>query len=124
VVWQDDITQLNELRIRLQDTREQLGEENVLLQAEVELKENRAKADEQNRLYDRIASEVEAQLIKADELLARIEIEPEHTKELLAKVCVLGSYIKGAVICCCWATTTVQQMQRKWNTASGSPWTI
>ena len=59
VVWQNDITKLNELRSRLQSTLEQLGEENTLLQAELELKEKRAKADEQNRLYDRIASEVE-----------------------------------------------------------------
>ncbi len=94
VVWQDDITQLNELTARLQDTQEQLGEENVLLQAELELKEKRAKTDEQNRLYDRIAREVEPQLIKADELLHRIEAEPDNTCSLIAKVCVLGSYIK------------------------------
>ena len=94
VVWEDDISQLNEMRARLQDTQEQLGEENVLLQAELELKEKRAKADEQNRLYDRIAREVEPQLIKADALLRRIEAEPENTRNLIAKVCVLGSYIK------------------------------
>ena len=94
VVWQDDITQINELRSRLQDTMEQLGEENTLLQAELELKANRAKADEQNRLYDRIASEVEPQLIKADALLQRIEQEPGDSRSLIAWVCVLGSYIK------------------------------
>ena len=94
VVWEDDVSQLNEMRARLQDTQEQLGEENILLQAELELKEKRAKADEQNRLYDRIAREVEPQLIKADALLRRIEAEPENTRNLIAKVCVLGSYIK------------------------------
>ena len=94
VVWQDDITQINELRSRLQDTMSQLGEENTLLQAELELKANRAKADEQNRLYDRIASEVEPQLIKADALLQRIEQEPEDSRRLIAWVSVLGSYIK------------------------------
>ena len=94
VVWQDDITRLNDLRTRLQDTMEQLGEENTLLQAELELKENRAKADEQNRLYDRITREVEPQLIKADELLCRIEKDPNSHRSLIAKVCVLGSYIK------------------------------
>ena len=94
VVWQNDITKLNKLRIRLKDTMEQLGEENTLLQAELELKEKRAKADEQNRLYDRIASEVEPQLIKAEQLLHRIEQEPENNRNLLAKLCVLGSFIK------------------------------
>lgn len=94
VVWQDDITQLTKLKERLQDTQEQLGEENTLLQAELELKEKRAKTEEQNRLYDRIAREVEPQLKKADELLQRIENEPEMARPLIAKVCVLGSYIK------------------------------
>ena len=94
VMWQDDITRLNDLRTRLRDTQEQLGEENTLLQAELELKENKAKADEQNRLYDRIASEVEPQLIKANELLRRIEEEPGSNRDLIAKLCVLGSYIK------------------------------
>ncbi len=94
VVWQDDITRLNDLRIRLRDTMEQLGEENTLLQAELELKESRAKADEQNRLYDRITQEVEPQLIKADELLHRIEKGEHNSRNLIAKVCVLGSYIK------------------------------
>lgn len=94
VVWQDDITQLNELKEQLEDTREQLGEENILLQAELDLKQQRAKTDEQNRLYDRIAREVEPQLIKADALLHRIESNPEDIRGLIAKVCVLGSYIK------------------------------
>ena len=94
VVWQDDVRRINHLRQHLQDIQEQLSEEGTLLQAETEVKENRAKADEQNRLYDRIAREVEPQLIKVDELLFRIEKEPENTKALLSKVCVIGSYIK------------------------------
>ena len=94
VVWQDDITQLNALRESLQDTMEQLGEENILLQAETEVKKNRAKADEQNRLYDRIAREVHPQLIKAEELIGCIETRPEETEHLIAQLCVVASYIK------------------------------
>ena len=94
VVWQDDITQLKDLQDRLRDTLKQLDEENTLLQAELELKESRAKAEEQNRLYDRIAREVEPQLAKAERLLHRMEAEPENAHSLLARVCVLGSYIK------------------------------
>ena len=94
VVWEDDISELTALQQQLQDAQEQLGEENTLLQAELELKEQRAKTDEKNRLYDRIAEEVEPQLIKTDMLLQRIAQEPENREKLLAKVCVLGSYIK------------------------------
>ena len=94
VVWEDDISELTVLQQQLQDTQEQLGEENTLLQAELDLKEQRAKTDEKNRLYDRIAEEVKPQLIKTDMLLQRIAQEPENRKKLLAKTCVLGSYIK------------------------------
>ena len=94
VVWEDDITELNALQQQLQDAQEQLGEENTLLQAELDLKEQRAKTDEKNRLYDRIAEEVEPQLIKIDAILQCITQEPENREKLLAKTCVLGSYIK------------------------------
>ena len=94
VVWQDDIRQINALYQQLQDTLEQLNEESILIQAEAEVKKNRAKTDEQNRLYDRIAAEVEPQLIQVERLLQQIEAEPENTKKLLVQVCVIGSYIK------------------------------
>ena len=94
VLWQDDVTQINELMERLRDTREQLNQSNHLLQAELELKENQAKADEKNRLYDRISKEVAPQLVKVEEILKRIEREPEQAEKLMAKVCVIGSYIK------------------------------
>lgn len=94
VLWQDDVTQINELMERLRDTREQLNQSNHLLQAELELKENRAKADEKNRLYDRISKEVAPQLVKVEEILKRIDSEPEQAEKLMAKVCVIGSYIK------------------------------
>ncbi len=94
VLWQDDITELNILMERLQDTQEQLSEENTLLQAELDLKERHIKADEKNRLYDRIAKEVEPQLIKIDNLLNQIDNEPHNIRNLMVKVCVIGSYVK------------------------------
>ena len=94
VIWQDDITVLNELKEQLQDTILQLDEENDMLQAEIEVKENRTKLDEKNRLYDRIAQEVEPQLLKVTELLKEIDKNSETTPELLSRVCVIGSYIK------------------------------
>ena len=94
VVWQDDITVQNTLHQQLQSIREQMSEENTLLQAEVELTEHKAKVDEQNRLYDRIAQEVAPQLIRAEELMQRVSAEPEKARELMAKICVLGCYIK------------------------------
>ena len=93
VLWQDDITVLNELKEQLQDTILQLDEENDMLQAEIDVKEKRAKLDEKNRLYDRIAQEVEPQLLKITELLNMID-NNEVNSRVLSKICVIGSYIK------------------------------
>ncbi len=94
VVWQSDVSELNTLKERLDSVCEQLGEENVLLQAELELKERKAKTDEKNRLYDRIAFEVSSQLDRLDILLNKAKENPDESKQLMAKVNVIGSYIK------------------------------
>ena len=94
VIWQDDITVLNELKEQLQDTILQLDEENDMLQAEIEVKEKRTKLDEKNRLYDRIAQEVSEQLSKADFLLKQAEEKPETARIALAHICIICAYIK------------------------------
>lgn len=94
VLWQDDVTQIKSLMNELRETQEQLNENNILLKAELELKENRIRLDEKNRLYDRIANEVYSQLEKADELLKLAEENPQKTREALLQICVLSAYIK------------------------------
>lgn len=93
VVWQDDVAELNRQREELDDIRESLDEESILIRAETEIKENQAKADEKNRLYDRIARDVRPQLAILTGLLEKAE-KGENTKENLAIVAIIGSYIK------------------------------
>ena len=52
VIWIDDVTTLNKQRNELNDICEKLAEESELIQAETEIKERQAKADEKNNLYD------------------------------------------------------------------------
>lgn len=94
VLWQDNVKQINELIEKLSYTQERLGESNELLRAELELKENRARTEEKNRLYDRIAKEVAPQLAKADELLKLAQTNPKLAKSVIAKVSVICAYIK------------------------------
>ena len=94
VVWQEDITEINEVLENLQDTKAQLGEEYDLLQAELSVKERRVKADEQNKLYDEIAKEVSSQLKLLSKMLNEAEANESRREELVAKICVIGSYIK------------------------------
>ena len=93
VLWQDDVTILNRQREELDDVRESLAEESVLIRAETEIKENQAKADEKNRLYDRIARDVKPQLVIISSLLDKAE-KGENVKNNLTRVAVMGSYVK------------------------------
>ncbi len=94
VLWQNDLTEIKKLMNELRETQERLNENNVLLKAELELKENRARLKEKNRLYDRIASEVSTQLEKAERLIEAAEADPSQLKASLLKVCILSAYVK------------------------------
>ena len=94
VIWEDDVTRHNELKEELQEVIEQLDGENVLLQAEVDLKEQRASVEEKHRLYDRIASESAAQLAKMALLIETAKNDPAKSRNALSKINVIGSYVK------------------------------
>lgn len=93
VLWQDDVTELDEMMAQLQDAQRQLSKENELLRSELKLKEQQALVDEKSRLYDRIAKEVAPQLEKMDALLAQ-SADPLMARGAMAKMCVIGSYVK------------------------------
>ena len=94
VFWQNDIKEIKKLMKSLEETRERLSENNFLLKAEIDMNEQKARFEEKNRLYDRIARDVSSQLIKADELLAHAKQNPEEAHNALAKICVISAYIK------------------------------
>lgn len=93
VVWEDDVTELNNQWAELDEIREELLGESVLIQAETEIKEKQAQADEKNRLYDKIARDVKPQLAILSGLLDKIE-KGEFVKENMARVAIVGSYVK------------------------------
>ena len=94
VLWQDDIKEINELTAHLKETNQLLSEHYDLNRAELDLREKKLQADEKNRLYDRIASEIAPQLQKAAELLQAVRNQPEQTNALLSQLCVISAYIK------------------------------
>ena len=94
VLWQNNVRQINEVTEKLNGYRGELSQNNQLLKAELELKENRAKTEEITRLYDRITGDVAPQLAKIDELLQKSKDEPGSCQALLAQLCVISAYIK------------------------------
>ena len=93
VVWQDDVEELNQQRLELDEIHESLAEEGTLIQAENEIKEKQAQADEKSLLYDKVAREVSTQLTKVLGLLSIAE-NGKATKKILAQIAIIGTYIK------------------------------
>ncbi|MGM9638106.1 MAG: histidine kinase N-terminal 7TM domain-containing protein [Butyricicoccaceae bacterium] len=91
VIWQDDVSELQRMLEAQASINEQLEEENDLLMAENQVKEEKARVATKNRLYDHITREVEPQLLRMDALLHRDGGSPE---ERLREICILGAYIK------------------------------
>ena len=94
VLWQNDVKQIKKLMKTLEETRERLNENNDLLKAEIDIREQKARFDEKNRLYDRVAVDVAEQLMKADSLLIEAENNPSRAQNILSQICVLSAYIK------------------------------
>ena len=93
VFWWDDITEINRFTKKLEETGKKLSENNDLLRAELELRENNLRMAEKNRLYDRIAEEVSIQLDKLESLLSDVSGTSE-TKNQLVEICIISAYIK------------------------------
>ncbi len=94
VLWLEDVSEVERMLAALRETGERLAENNELLSAEVELRRRRASVDEENRLYDRIASEVSGAIASLDELLSAEPGGAEEEARRLAAVCVIGAYVK------------------------------
>ena len=95
-VWTEDISELIALRETLEDRKEELEERNALLQYEYEREKEHKTIEEQNRLYDLLQSKTQVQLDKIDALVRdyRRAETIEEKKKILAKIVILGTFIK------------------------------
>ena len=93
VLWQDDVTAMNEMMEQLQKVQLQLGRENELLQKELKLKEQQAQLEEKKRIYDRITEDTAPKLRKMEQLLEEAS-DPEVSRVAMTGMCVIGSYLK------------------------------
>lgn len=90
IFWTEDITAVNEMNRELKEIGERLSEESDLLCAENEIKEQKARIAEQNRLYDSIAVLLKPQL---DEIARLLESDGDFQHKM-SLVCVLNCYVK------------------------------
>ena len=94
VFWAEDESALNRLRQELEDANETIEMENDLLRYENEQKEERARVDARNRLYERAAREVYPAQKRLEALIDQAQPGTDGFRGKMAEICVLNAYIK------------------------------
>ena len=92
VYWIDDVSEIVKIEGNLREVRDHLSEENEILVAEKELKEEELRIVTQNRVYDIISEKVYPQLGRIESLIGFLETN--ENERLLAALCILTVYIK------------------------------
>lgn len=97
-LWTEDNRELLALTEELQELRQELNDRGQLLRYEYGLEQGRRKVEEQNRLYDLLASVTQKQIDGIAALEKEYRQTPDKTsreaRDILAQIAVLCSFIK------------------------------
>ena len=93
VYWGDSIQEALDMNESLRDMQEQLAEEGSVLEAENEIRRQKAVYETQNRVYDAISEEIRPQLTRMEALLSG-DLDEGTFRENLKRACVLGGFVK------------------------------
>lgn len=94
VQWMEDVTMLLEYREKLQNIKEELSGEAILLREEGQLEKERTELEVRNRIYNEIPRLVQRQRKEIQRLLSQENENEEAFVENLKKACILNAYIK------------------------------
>ena len=96
VLWQEDIADIIAILEKLEENRKTIEENNCLEQENYNTRVKINTLREKTRLYDRLQKQTASQIDLLDRLLNQYETEtnPILTRNLLAKIGVIGAYIK------------------------------
>lgn len=94
VVWQDDISKINEIRQTLVEVTKELADENELLEMENETSSKKAEMDSLMNLYDELYDSVRPEITSLRKLLSAIEQGGPEELSDTRKATVLGAFIK------------------------------
>lgn len=96
VLWLEDISDIAALLKELEENKETIAESNLLEQENYRTKLKINTLQEKNRLYDLLQDQTAHQIDLLDSLFARYNTETNYEKRrsLLAKIAVIGAYIK------------------------------
>lgn len=90
MVWQTDLSQINQALRELQRLNAELEEKQDLLAQEIRIQSDETSIQARNDIYDSLSSEVARQLTLLTELLSNKNIAADDWK----RICLIGTYIK------------------------------
>lgn len=90
----EDLSLINEINIGLQEAKQQIKEENDIIEAENEMKKQSAKIDEQKKLYAKVETYTKDEINKLNNILQLKTINEEDFINKMRFACVLAAYIK------------------------------
>ena len=96
VLWQEDVTEITALLEQLEENKEKIARGNAVEKENYDIKLKINSAREKNRLYGLLWQQTARQIELIGKLLARYDAESdaEARRKLLARVAVIGAYIK------------------------------
>lgn len=90
MIWQTDLSQINQALRELQRLNAELEEEQDLLAQEIRIQSDEASIQARNDIYDSLSSEVSGQLTLLTELLSKESLSENDWN----RICLIGTYIK------------------------------
>ena len=90
MVWQTDLSQINQALRELQRLNAELEEKQGLLAQEIRIQSDEASIQARNNIYDSLSSEVAGQLTLMEEVLSKESLSSEDWN----RICLIGTYIK------------------------------
>ena len=90
MVWQTDLSQINQALRELQRLNAELEEEQDLLAQEIRIQSDETSIQARNDIYDNLSSEVAGQLV----LLTALLSNESHSTDDWNCICLIGTYIK------------------------------
>ena len=90
MVWQTDLSQINQALRELQRLNAELEEEQDLLAQEIRVQSDEASVQARNDIYDSLSTEVAGQLVLLTALLSKESLSTDDWN----RICLIGTYIK------------------------------
>ena len=90
MVWQTELSQINQALRELQKLNTELEEEQDLLAQEIHIQSDEASVQARNDIYDSLSSEVAGQLTLLTKLLSKESLSSDDWNH----ICLIGTYIK------------------------------